>query len=68
VVKTFFLVKVNAFGDVVWMKTMGGTGDEVPISIRETGSGDLLVCGTNTIGDYASVFLMKMDKNGELKN
>jgi hypothetical protein len=66
--KDLFLVKVNAFGDVVWMKTMGGTGDEVPISIRETGSGDLLVCGTNTIGDYASVFLMKMDKNGELKN
>lgn len=66
--KDLFLVKVNAFGDVVWVKTMGGTGDEVPISISETGSGDLLVCGTNTIGDYASVFLMKMDKNGELKN
>lgn len=66
--KDLFLVKLNAIGDVVWMKTVGGTGDEVPISIRETGAGDLLVCGTNTIGDYASVFLMKMDKNGELKN
>jgi hypothetical protein len=66
--KDLFLVKVNAIGDVVWMKTMGGTGDEVPVSINETGTGDLLVCGTNTIDDYASVFLMKMDKNGEQKN
>lgn len=66
--KDIFLVKVNSFGDLVWIKTIGGAGDEVPSAIRETAEGDLLICGTNTLGDYASVFLMKTDKNGEVKN
>lgn len=64
--KDLFLVKVNASGDPVWMKTIGGVGDEVPVSIKEVENGNLLVCGTNTIGDYSTIFLMKMDKNGEL--
>lgn len=66
--KDLFFVKVNRIGDVVWMKTTGGSGDEIPASIVETDNGDLVVCGTNKIGGFASVFLMKMDKNGELKN
>lgn len=66
--KDIFLVKVNSFGDLVWIKTIGGAGDEVPSAICETAEGDIVICGTNTLGDYASVFLMKTDKNGELKN
>jgi hypothetical protein len=63
-----FLIKVNALGDLVWFKTTGGVGDETPVAIREDENGNLLICGTNKIGDYATVFLMKTDKNGELKN
>jgi hypothetical protein len=63
-----FLIKVNAVGDPVWFKTIGGAGDETPATIRETAEGDLIVCGTNKLGDYSTVFLMKTDKNGELKN
>lgn len=66
--KDLLLVKVNAAGDLVWIKTIGGTGDEVPAAITETSNGDLLICGTNSLSGYASVFLMRMDKNGELKN
>ncbi|MFZ2904983.1 MAG: hypothetical protein WAZ98_02150 [Cyclobacteriaceae bacterium] len=66
--RDLFLVKLNKSSQVVWMKTFGGSGDETPVAIRETSNGDLLVCGTNTLGDFASIFLMKMDKNGELKN
>jgi len=66
--KDIFLIKINAFGDVVWNKTIGGAGDEVPTAIREASSGELIICGTNTIGDYSSVFLMKTDKNGDQKN
>lgn len=66
--KDLFLIKVNAFGDPVWFKTVGGAGDEIPVTIRETSEGDLVVCGTNKLGDYSTVFLMKTDKNGELKN
>lgn len=63
-----FLIKVNAFGEPVWSKTIGGAGDETPVTIRETAEGDLVICGTNKLGNYSSVFLMKTDKNGELKN
>lgn len=66
--KNLLLIKVNAFGDPVWFKNIGGAGNEIPATIRETANGDLVVCGTNTLGNYSTVFLMKTDKNGELRN
>jgi len=47
---------------------MGGTGDDDPAGVTEASNGDIIVCGTNTLSGYASVFLMRMDKNGELTN
>lgn len=66
--KDLFVIKVNAVGDIVWIKTMGGTGDEEPAGVTEASNGDIIVCGTNTLSGYASVFLMRMDRNGELTN
>lgn len=63
-----WLLKLNAVGDPVWSKTFGGSGDEVPSSIRELPSGELLICGTNTVGGFSSIFLIKTDKNGELND
>ncbi len=64
--KDVFLIKVNAFGDVVWSKTIGGAGDEQPCGVLETDEGDLIIAGTNALGGYSSVFMIKMDENGEL--
>jgi hypothetical protein len=66
--KDIFLVKVDAFGNPVWNKTIGGSGNEVVSSIKETPDGGLLICGTNTLGGTSIAFLIKTDKNGELKN
>lgn len=66
--RDIFLVKVDAFGNTVWNKTIGGGGDEVVSTIKETSDGGLLICGTNTNGNASVVFLIKTDKNGELKN
>ena len=66
--KDLFIIKVNAIGDIVWIKTMGGTGDDDPAGVTEASNGDIIVCGTNTLSGYASVFMMRMDKNGELTN
>jgi hypothetical protein len=66
--KDIFLVKVDAFGNMVWNKTIGGAGNEVVSSIKETSDGGLLICGTNTLGNASIIFLIKTDKNGELKN
>jgi hypothetical protein len=65
--KDLWLLKINAVGDAEWSKTFGGSGDQVPSKVRELPSGELLVCGTNTVGGFSSIFLIKTDKNGEIK-
>lgn len=62
------LIKLDAFGNLVWERLIGGSGDEIASSIHETPDGGLLICGTNTVNGLASIFMMKTDKNGELKN
>jgi hypothetical protein len=66
--KDIVLIKVDAFGEFLWSRLIGGSGDEVVSSIRETSDGGLLVCGTNTVNGLSSVFIMKTDRNGELTN
>jgi hypothetical protein len=66
--KDIFLVKVTGQGTMLWAKTLGGSGDEVVSAIRETADGGLILCGTNKLGDYSTIFLIKTDKNGALKN
>jgi hypothetical protein len=63
-----FLIKVDLNGNMRWMKTLGGTGSETISTICETEDQGLLLCGTNVVGNVPSIFLIKTDKNGELKN
>lgn len=64
--KDLWLIKINALGNAVWSKTLGGSGDQIPSKVRELPSGELLVCGTNTVGGFSSIFLIKTDNKGEL--
>lgn len=66
--RDIFLVKVDISGAVLWTKIIGGAGDEVVSTVKESSDGGLLIYGTNTIGGYSSIFLIKTDKNGELIN
>lgn len=66
--RDIFLIKTDFYGNLIWHKVIGGIGDEKLTSIRELESGDLLICGTNTVSGLSSIFLMKTDANGELKN
>lgn len=66
--RDIFLVKVDISGAVMWTKIIGGSGDEVVSTVKESSDGGLLIYGTNTIGGYSSIFLIKTDKNGELIN
>lgn len=64
--KDIWLIKIDSFGNAIWSKTFGGSGDQMPSTVRETPAGDILICGTNTVGGFSSMFLIKTDKNGEL--
>lgn len=66
--KDLWLIKIDAFGEPVWQKTLGGSGDQVPSAIRELPSGEILICGTNTVGGFSSIFLIKAERKGELSN
>lgn len=66
--KDILLVKVDSQGNMMWAKTLGGSGDETVSAVRETSDGGLLICGTNRLGNYSTIFLIKTDKNGGLKN
>lgn len=63
-----FLVKVDGQGNVLWNRVLGGKGNETVSSIRETDDGGLLICGSNDASDLSSIFIMKTDRNGELKD
>lgn len=66
--RNIYLVKVNAAGDVLWNRIIGGEGDEVVSSIREESDGSIVISGTNNLSGLSSVFLVKVNKNGELKD
>lgn len=66
--KDILLVKLDAVGNLLWKKTIGGTGDEVITSIRETPDRGLLLFGTNTINGLSSMMLIKTDANGDITN
>lgn len=66
--KDIFLIKLDFQGNAIWVKNFGGLGDEDVVSIVETSDRGFLVCGTSTIGTYATPMLIKVDKNGELKD
>jgi hypothetical protein len=64
--RDIILTKVSPFGDLIWMQTIGGTGDEMVTAIRETEDGGILILGTNTVGGFPSIFLMKTNPQGQL--
>jgi hypothetical protein len=66
--KDIFLVKIDFNGNMLWNKVIGGLGDETVSSIRETEDGGLLICGSNNASGLSTIFLMKTDGNGNLKN
>lgn len=66
--KDIILIKLDAFGNLLWRKIIGGSGDETVNSIRVTSDKGLLIFGTNTINDLSSIMLLKTDEQGDLKN
>lgn len=63
-----FLVKIDAFRRIVWTKIIGGTGNETVAAIKETPDKGILVCGSNDLGNYSSMYLLKLDSEGNLRD
>jgi hypothetical protein len=68
-----WLVKIDAAGNFQWTKTLGGRSSEKVSSIKVANDGGFIICGTLTdgsseIGGLSSIFLIRTDSNGELKD
>ncbi len=66
--KDIWLIRLDAGGNVLWNKIIGGSTDETIASIRETSDGGFLICGSKSLGGQSSILLIKTDENGELRN
>jgi hypothetical protein len=66
--KDIFLIRLDAFGNVLWNKNIGGAGDETVSSIRVTKDNGFLICGSSSVNGLSSLTLIKLDKNGNINN
>jgi hypothetical protein len=57
-----FLVKIDTFGNLQWVKTYGGTGSYQARSVQQTSDGGYIVAGRTG----SNVFLIKTDANGDI--
>ena len=71
----FWLLKVDANGQIVWNKTYGGTADDKATSIIKTNDGGYLVSGHSRSNDgdvggnegFHDFWLLKTDGNGNMQ-
>jgi hypothetical protein len=63
-----FLIKTDAYGNIIWAKTYGGTDNDVASSVQQTSDGGYIVAGrTNSFGAGSDdIFLIKTDAYGNI--
>jgi hypothetical protein len=70
----YWIVKLDANGNIAWQKTLGGTGYDVANSIQQTSDGGYIVAGliTSIDGDVTGnhgeedAWIVKLDANGNI--
>ncbi len=66
--KDIYLIKMDGLGNMIWNKFLGGSGDDIPSDILQTTDGGFIIAGTSTLAGQSSMFLIKTNTLGELKN
>jgi hypothetical protein len=63
-----YLIRINATGQLMWRKFIGGSGDDVPAKVIQTADGGFVIAGTTTLAAQSSMFIIKTNSEGEIKN
>lgn len=59
------LIKTDEFGDTLWRKTYGTTGQEYGHSVKQTSDGGYIVCGFSNFNYHLYLYLLKTDTYGD---
>lgn len=64
----FYVIRLNQAGNLIWMKTIGGAGDDEAYDLVQTNDGGFVcVGGTKSFGAGSEdVYIVKVDLNGDL--
>ena len=73
----YWIVKLSPAGNIVWQKSLGGTGDDWALSIKQTAGGGYIVAGSSSSndgdvtghhggGNYSDDWIVKLDSLGNL--
>ena len=66
--KQGYILKINSSGDILWVNSYGGQGDDYFFKVKETSDGGYIVCGrTNSFGaGQHDGLLLKVSSNGSI--
>ena len=62
----FYFIKTDSMGKIIFSKNYGLTGLLRGENIIQTNDGGFVLVGTNTVGGYSTITLIKVMSNGEL--
>jgi hypothetical protein len=64
----FWLLKLDAKGEIVWQKIYGGPGPDYAPSVREVPGGGFIVAGTTAtdVTSDSDIWLLKLDASGNV--
>ena len=64
----FWVLRLDATGNIIWQKTYGGSGTEYAYSMKSTSDGGAVVAGyTNSFGGGgAYIWVLRLDANGNV--
>jgi len=62
-----YLVKTDSYGDTLWTRSYGGSGDDQGYSVQQTSDGGYIIAGyTSSFGaGYRDFYLLKTDSSGD---
>ncbi|NPA33757.1 MAG: hypothetical protein GXO48_02380 [Chlorobi bacterium] len=65
-----YVIKMDLYGNIMWTRTVGGTGNDYFRSGKESSSGELVLAGWTSSFSLGGddIFIVKLDANGNLSS
>jgi hypothetical protein len=63
----FWLVKTDAYGNMLWSQTWGGVNSDYALSVVKTSDGGYAITGYTNLGGNYDVYLIKTDAAGAMQ-